>query len=67
LVLVRVVRSLAEAPREKRGLGMVTDVRSIVRDGAKYWWLPLITGIAWLISHIMLTFGIRRLGHEPSN
>jgi len=28
---------------------MVTDVRSIVREGAKYWWLPLITGIAWLI------------------
>lgn len=28
---------------------MVTDVRSIVREGAKYWWLPLITGIGWLI------------------
>jgi hypothetical protein len=20
-----------------------------VRDGARYWWIPLITGVAWLV------------------
>ena len=28
---------------------MATDVRSLVRQGARYWWIPLITGVAWLV------------------
>src|SRR3974390_1675067 len=28
---------------------MATEVRSLVRQGARYWWIPLITGVAWLI------------------
>ena len=29
---------------------MDTEIRTIVRDGARYWWIPLVTGVAWLIS-----------------
>lgn len=28
---------------------MATEVRSLLRQGARYWWIPLITGVAWLI------------------
>jgi uncharacterized membrane protein HdeD (DUF308 family) len=28
---------------------MSTEVRTLVRQGARYWWIPLITGVAWLI------------------
>ena len=28
---------------------MLTDERMVVREGARYWWLFLVTGIAWLI------------------
>jgi uncharacterized membrane protein HdeD (DUF308 family) len=28
---------------------MVTEERMIVREGARYWWVFLITGIAWLV------------------
>jgi uncharacterized membrane protein HdeD (DUF308 family) len=28
---------------------MITEERMVVREGARYWWLFLVTGIAWLI------------------
>jgi uncharacterized membrane protein HdeD (DUF308 family) len=28
---------------------MDTEVRTLLRQGASYWWIPLITGVAWLI------------------
>jgi uncharacterized membrane protein HdeD (DUF308 family) len=28
---------------------MATEVRTLLREGARYWWIPLITGVAWLI------------------
>ncbi len=28
---------------------MATEVRTLMRQGARYWWIPLITGVAWLI------------------
>jgi uncharacterized membrane protein HdeD (DUF308 family) len=28
---------------------MDTEVRALLREGARYWWIPLITGVAWLI------------------
>jgi uncharacterized membrane protein HdeD (DUF308 family) len=28
---------------------MATEVRNLVREGARLWWIPLITGVAWLI------------------
>lgn len=28
---------------------MLTEERMIVREGARYWWLFLVTGIAWLV------------------
>ena len=28
---------------------MDTEVRTLLRAGARYWWIPLITGVAWLI------------------
>ena len=28
---------------------MITEGRMIVREGARYWWVYLVTGIAWLI------------------
>jgi hypothetical protein len=28
---------------------MLTEERMIVREGARYWWIYLVTGIAWLI------------------
>jgi uncharacterized membrane protein HdeD (DUF308 family) len=28
---------------------METELRAIVRQGAKYWWIPLVTGIIWLL------------------
>lgn len=28
---------------------MATEVRTVLRQGAGYWWIPLITGVAWLI------------------
>ena len=28
---------------------MLTEERMVVREGARYWWLFLVTGIAWLV------------------
>jgi uncharacterized membrane protein HdeD (DUF308 family) len=28
---------------------MATEMRTVLREGARYWWIPLITGVAWLI------------------
>ena len=28
---------------------MAAEVRTLLRQGARYWWIPLITGVAWLI------------------
>jgi uncharacterized membrane protein HdeD (DUF308 family) len=28
---------------------MATEVRTLLRKGAGYWWIPLVTGVAWLI------------------
>ena len=28
---------------------MLNEERMIVREGARYWWLALIAGIAWLV------------------
>jgi uncharacterized membrane protein HdeD (DUF308 family) len=28
---------------------MATEVRTVLRQGAGYWWIPLIIGVAWLI------------------
>jgi uncharacterized membrane protein HdeD (DUF308 family) len=28
---------------------METELRTLVRDGARYWWIPLVTGIGWLV------------------
>jgi hypothetical protein len=28
---------------------MFTEERMIVREGARYWWVFLLTGIAWLV------------------
>jgi uncharacterized membrane protein HdeD (DUF308 family) len=28
---------------------MATEVRTLLREGARYWWIPLITGVAWLV------------------
>ena len=28
---------------------MITEGRMIVREGARYWWVFLLTGIAWLL------------------
>src|SRR6516164_1389788 len=28
---------------------MQTEVRTLLRQGAGYWWIPLVTGVAWLI------------------
>jgi len=28
---------------------MITEERIIVREGARYWWVFLLTGIAWLV------------------
>jgi uncharacterized membrane protein HdeD (DUF308 family) len=28
---------------------MATEARTLLRDAARYWWIPLITGIAWLL------------------
>jgi uncharacterized membrane protein HdeD (DUF308 family) len=28
---------------------MVTKLEGVVREGARYWWIPLVTGVAWLI------------------
>jgi uncharacterized membrane protein HdeD (DUF308 family) len=28
---------------------METEVRTLLRQGASYWWIPLITGVAWLV------------------
>jgi uncharacterized membrane protein HdeD (DUF308 family) len=28
---------------------MATEVRTLLREGARYWWIPLLTGVAWLI------------------
>jgi uncharacterized membrane protein HdeD (DUF308 family) len=28
---------------------MATEVRTLMREGAGYWWIPLLTGVAWLI------------------
>ena len=28
---------------------MITEERMIVREGARYWWVFLLTGIAWLV------------------
>ena len=28
---------------------MFTEERMIVREGARYWWVVLLTGIAWLL------------------
>ena len=28
---------------------MLTEERMIVREGARYWWVFLVTGIAWLL------------------
>jgi hypothetical protein len=33
---------------EKEGT-VVTEERMIVREGARSWWLFLVTGIAWLV------------------
>jgi len=27
---------------------MYTEVRAVMRQGAQFWWVPLVTGIAWL-------------------
>src|SRR5262245_33127569 len=37
-----------QSPR-REGEGMITEGRMIVREGARYWWVYLVTGIAWLI------------------
>jgi uncharacterized membrane protein HdeD (DUF308 family) len=28
---------------------MDRSMETLVRDGARYWWIPLVTGVAWLI------------------
>jgi len=28
---------------------METEARALLRQGAGYWWIPLITGVAWLV------------------
>jgi uncharacterized membrane protein HdeD (DUF308 family) len=28
---------------------MATEVRTLVREAARYWWIPLLTGVGWLI------------------
>jgi uncharacterized membrane protein HdeD (DUF308 family) len=28
---------------------METEMRTLLRQGAGYWWIPLITGVAWLV------------------
>ena len=28
---------------------MITEERMIVREGARYWWVFLVSGIAWLL------------------
>ena len=28
---------------------MMTEERMIVREGARYWWVFLVSGIAWLV------------------
>jgi uncharacterized membrane protein HdeD (DUF308 family) len=28
---------------------MDTEARTLLREGASYWWIPLLTGLAWLI------------------
>jgi uncharacterized membrane protein HdeD (DUF308 family) len=28
---------------------MATDIRDLARQGARYWWIPLVTGVAWLL------------------
>jgi uncharacterized membrane protein HdeD (DUF308 family) len=28
---------------------MSTELRDLARQGARYWWIPLVTGVAWLI------------------
>jgi uncharacterized membrane protein HdeD (DUF308 family) len=28
---------------------METEMRTLLRQGASYWWIPLVTGVAWLI------------------
>jgi hypothetical protein len=31
---------------------MFTEERMIVREGARYWWVFLLTGIAWLVMRV---------------
>jgi hypothetical protein len=28
---------------------MASELRTLMRQGARYWWIPLITGVAWLM------------------
>jgi uncharacterized membrane protein HdeD (DUF308 family) len=28
---------------------MATEARTLLREGARFWWIPLVTGIAWLL------------------
>ena len=33
---------------------MITEGRMIVREGARYWWVFLLTGIAWLLIALLV-------------
>src|SRR5262245_19855595 len=28
---------------------MASEMRTLVRQGARYWWIPLVVGVGWLI------------------
>jgi uncharacterized membrane protein HdeD (DUF308 family) len=38
-----------DSPRLKRGETMMAEERRIVREGTRYWWILLVSGIAWLL------------------
>jgi len=41
---------------------MITEERMVVREGARYWWVFLLTGIAWLlIAWLVLRLNITSL------
>ncbi|HEY3201694.1 MAG TPA: hypothetical protein VGK55_14235, partial [Actinomycetes bacterium] len=34
---------------DKKEVHMLTGERMVVREAARYWWVFLVTGVAWLI------------------
>jgi uncharacterized membrane protein HdeD (DUF308 family) len=40
---------VSAVPPKRLGSAIDTEVRTLLRQGARYWWIPLVTGVAWLI------------------